>query len=122
MSTAEPKRPRDIEEIYNGIKVELELKLSEAETLVLATNAQSTEVVQKAILETTTLVGEFVEKKSKMLEKSWNSGKASTARLRRIMQEISTLQTKLANIDKGKELSDYKKQMSSELDQEVPKE
>jgi hypothetical protein len=106
------RHPADVEEIYYSTK-------SEAEAFVVATNAKSFEVVVNAVLETTTLVGDFVKEKCRTLEKSWERGKASSIRLRNCTQEIAGLQTKLASLDKVKELNAFKKESVEDLDREV---
>jgi hypothetical protein len=111
--------PADVEEIYYSTKSELELKLSEAEAFVVATNAKSFEVVVNAVIETTTLVGDFVKEKRRTLEKSWERGKASSIRLRSCTEEIAGLQAKLASLDKTRELNALKKESVEDLDREV---
>ena len=44
MSSAGKKFPKDVEEVYYSTKAELELKLTEVETSIFATNAKSFEV------------------------------------------------------------------------------
>lgn len=116
---SEKKYPSDVEEIYYATKSELEVKLAEAEAFITATNAKSFEVVVNAVNETTILVGDFVKQKSKALESTLGRGKATTSRLRNCQQEISSLQAKLATMDKAKELSAFKKECVDDLDREV---
>lgn len=118
-STSGKQFPKAVEDIYLTTKADIELKLSETESSILAETAKSFEVVLSAVNETSTLVGDFVRTKSSSLESSLTHEKSSIVKLHKVANEIENLASKLSGMDRTTELCTFKKLMIDGLNQDV---
>lgn len=111
--------PKDLQDIFQATRSDMEVQLADAENFVLATNSKSFDVVLAAVTDTTNLVGGFVNDKSSIIEKSAKNGKVAVDNLAKAIQSINSLQTKLHGTDKSKELIVHKQHIAKELEAEV---
>lgn len=116
---SEKRYPKDLQDIFQATRADLEVQLAESENYVTSANAKSFDVVLFALADTQNLVGGFVTEKSALLEKSSTNGKLALENLNKSIQNISSLQARMNGIDKSKDLLSYKQILAKELEAEV---
>lgn len=116
---SDKKYPKDLHEIYSSTRADVELKLSETETFVSSTTMKSYEVVLNAVNETNSQIRDFISEKSKVLETSVTQGRTTAETLAKVIASIASIESKIAGLDKAKELTAYKQRLSNELNEEV---
>lgn len=117
---SEKRYPKDLQDIFQSTRADLEVQLAESENYVTSTNSKSYDVVLSALADTRSLVGGFVTEKAMVLEKSAVNGKAAMETLSKSIQIISALQSRMNGVDKSKDLISFKQSLSRELEAEVP--
>lgn len=115
----EKRYPKDLQDIFQATRADLEVQLAESENFAASANSQSFEAVLTTVSDTQNLVGGFVNEKSTILENAAVYGKASVDTLSKIIHNISSLQARMNGIDKSKDLLAFKKSLAKELDSEV---
>jgi len=116
---SEKRYPKDLQDIFQATRADLEVQLAESENHVTSANAKSFDVVLSALADTHNLVGGFVTEKSAILEKSAKNGKMALENLNKSIQNISSLQAKMNGVDKSKDLLSFKQTLAKELEVEV---
>lgn len=116
---SDKRYPKDLQDIFQSTRSDLEVQLAESENYVTAANAKSYDVVLSALADTHNLVGEFVTEKSATLEKSAANGRASMEGLAKSIQNISGLQARMNGVDKSKNLISFKQSLARDLESEV---
>lgn len=115
----EKRYPKDLQEIFQATRADLEVQLAESANFVLATNSKAFDAALIAVTETQSLVGGFVKEKSNVLDKASASGKSSAESLLKTMNNISSLQNRMSGIDKSKDLIAFKQSIAKEFEAEV---
>eukprot|EP01032_Pedospumella_encystans_P017613 gene17613-20066_t len=118
---SEKRYPKDLQDIFQATRADLEVQLAESENYVTSANAKSFGVVLSALADTQNLVGGFITDKSALLEKSSTNGKVALENLNKSIQNISSLQARMNGVDKSKDLLSYKQTLAKELEAELSK-
>jgi len=116
---SEKRYPKDLQDIFQTTRADLEVQLAESENFVLSTNSKAFDTAQNAVMDTQNLVGDFVKEKASILDKASTNGKSSVESLSKTIQNISSLQARMSGFDKSKDLVAFKQSIAKEFEAEV---